>query len=68
MFPRADAVVIGGTFEEGVNNETISKKKCQSLVDHIKSLFGQAPIKPMPDWHIHHPQNAPMVSPAIPGV
>jgi D-amino-acid oxidase len=68
MFPRADGVVIGGTFEEGVNNETISKKKCQSLVDHIKSLFGQAPIKPMPDWHIHHPQNAPMVSPASPGV
>jgi hypothetical protein len=68
MFPRADHVVIGGTFEEGVNNEAPDKAVCQDLVRHIASLFGMAPVKPLPDIHIHHPDNAPMVHPAIPMV
>jgi D-amino-acid oxidase len=68
MFPRADHVVIGGTFEVGVNNETIDKSVCQDLVDHIKSLFGKAPVKPLPDIHIHHPDHAPTVNPAMPEV
>jgi D-amino-acid oxidase len=67
MFPRADHVVIGGTFEQGVNNEVPDKTVCQHLVDHIASLFGKAPPKPMMDIHIHHPDNAPMVNPAMPG-
>ncbi|MEJ0073835.1 MAG: FAD-dependent oxidoreductase [Alphaproteobacteria bacterium] len=66
MFPRADAVVIGGTFDEGVNSEVPNKAKCNSLVDHIKSLFGQAPVKPLIASHIHHPQHAEKVNPAIP--
>jgi glycine/D-amino acid oxidase-like deaminating enzyme len=68
MFPRADHVVIGGTFELGVNNETFDKSVCQGLVDHIKSLFGKAPAKPLPDIHIHHPDNAPIVNPDMTGV
>jgi D-amino-acid oxidase len=68
MFPRADAVVIGGTFEESVNNETPDKSVCQGLVDHIASNFGKAPVKPLPNIHIHHPDNAPMVNPDIPEV
>jgi len=64
MFPRADHVVIGGTFESGVNNETPDPKVCQGLVDHIASLFGKAPVKPLPDIHIHHPDHAPIVNPA----
>jgi len=66
MFPRTDHVVIGGTFERGVNNETPDKAVCQGLVDHIKSLFGLGPVKPLPSIHIHHPDNAPTVNPAIP--
>jgi D-amino-acid oxidase len=68
LFPRADAVVIGGTFEEGVNNETPDKSVCQDLVNHIASKFGKAPAKPLPNIHIHHPDNAPMIDPAIPEV
>ncbi len=68
MFPRADHVVIGGTFELGVNNETVDKAVCRSLVDHIKSLFGKGPVKPLPDIHIHHPDNLPIVNPAVPSV
>ena len=68
LFPRADAVVIGGTFEEGVNRETPAKTVCQGLVNHIASNFGKAPVKPLPNIHIHHPDNAPMVNPAIPEV
>ncbi len=66
MFPRADHVVIGGTFEVGVNNETPDPTVCQGLVDHIASQFGKAPVKPLPDIHIHHPDHAPIVNPDIP--
>jgi glycine/D-amino acid oxidase-like deaminating enzyme len=68
MFPRSDHVVIGGTFEEGVNNETPDKAVCSDLVRHIASLFGRAPAAPMADIHIHHPDNAPVVNPAMPAV
>jgi glycine/D-amino acid oxidase-like deaminating enzyme len=65
MFPRADHVVIGGTFEVGVCDEVPDKSVCQDLVNHIASLFGKAPAKPLPDIHIHHPDHAPVVNPAI---
>jgi len=68
MFPRADHLVIGGTFEVGVNDETPDKAVCQDLVNHMKSLFGLAPVMPLPDIHIHHPSHAPFVNPALPGV
>jgi glycine/D-amino acid oxidase-like deaminating enzyme len=68
MFPRADHVVIGGTFEVGVNDETSDKAVCQDLVNHIKSLFGLAPVRPLPEIHIHHPNHAPIVNPALPSV
>jgi D-amino-acid oxidase len=66
MFPRGDHVVIGGTFEVGVNNETPDPTVCQGLVDHIASQFGKASVKPLPDIHIHHPDHAPIVNPDIP--
>jgi D-amino-acid oxidase len=66
LSPRADHVIIGGTFEVGVNSETPDKALCQSLVDQIKAQFGKAPAMPMPDVHIHHPDHAPIVNPAIP--
>jgi hypothetical protein len=68
MFPRAGHVVIGGTFESGVNNETANKAVCKGLVNHIASLFGKARAKPLPDIHIHHPDHAPIVNPAVTGV
>jgi glycine/D-amino acid oxidase-like deaminating enzyme len=68
MFPRADHVVIGGTFEVGVNNETADKVECQKLVTHMASLFGKADRIPLSEIHIHHPDNAPIVNPRMPGV
>jgi glycine/D-amino acid oxidase-like deaminating enzyme len=68
LFPRGDHVVIGGTFEVGVNNESTNRATCQGLVDHIKSLFGKARAKPLSDIHIHHPDHAPIVNPALPEV
>jgi D-amino-acid oxidase len=65
MFPRADHVVIGGTFESGVNDEIPNKSDCQDLVNHIASQFGKAPAKPLPDIHIHHPDHSPIVNPAM---
>jgi hypothetical protein len=59
-------VVIGGTFEVGVNDETADKAVCQGLVDHMKSVFGLAPAEPLPEIHIHHPDHAPIVNPAMP--
>jgi len=66
MFPRGDAVVIGGTFDKGLDSEVPNKAKCKSLVNHIKSLFGQAPVKPLIASHIHHPDHADKVNPVIP--
>jgi D-amino-acid oxidase len=66
LFPRADHVVVGGTFEEGVNDDKADKAVCRSLVQHLASLYGKAPATPLLDIHIHHPRNAPMVNPALP--
>ena len=65
LFPRSDHVVIGGTFEQGVNNEMPDEAVCAGLVEHIASLFGKATPKPLPAIHIHHPSNARMVNPAL---
>jgi D-amino-acid oxidase len=62
LFPRKDAVIVGGTFEHNTNNTTASKAKCKQLVEIMKSNFGLAPKKALPAWHIHHPQHdEPMV-------
>ena len=66
MFPRSDHVVIGGTFEVGVNDEIPDKTVCEGLLGHIAALFGKRPPVPMPEIHIHHPDHAPIVNPAIP--
>jgi len=66
MFPRSDHVVIGGTFDENVNNETPDPAKCKELVAYMAGLFGKGPVIPMPADHIHHPDHAPIVNPAIP--
>jgi glycine/D-amino acid oxidase-like deaminating enzyme len=68
LFPRSDHVVIGGTFEMGVNDETPNKAECQRLVDYMASLFGKKPAQPLPDNHIHHPDHAPIVNPGFVGV
>ena len=66
LFPRADHVVIGGTFEENRDDEIPDKAMCKELVRHMASLFGKAPRKPLPEFHIHHPRHASMVrSPRI---
>jgi D-amino-acid oxidase len=67
LFPRADHVVIGGTFEQGVNNEKPDPAVCKALVEHLASLFGKATPRPLPDIHIHHPRNAAMVNPTMSG-
>jgi glycine/D-amino acid oxidase-like deaminating enzyme len=66
LFPRGDHVVIGGTFEVGVDNETPDPKVCKGLVDHVASEFGKASRTPMSNTHIHHPDNAEFVDPDIP--
>jgi len=66
LFPRADHVVIGGTFEVGVCNETADKATCQGLVDHIKGQFGKGPPVALAEIHIHHPDHADIVNPALP--
>jgi D-amino-acid oxidase len=62
MFPRTDHVVIGGTFEHMVNDETPDKSVCQGLVDAIASQFGKGPIVALAD----HPNDDAFVNPAKP--
>ena len=68
LFPRADHVVIGGTFEPDRDDEVPDKAMCKELVRHMASLFGKAPRRPLPEFHIHHPRNAPMVRTPLIGV
>lgn len=67
MFPRSDHVVIGGTYEIGVNDETANPSVCQGLVRHIAHLFGQASAAPLPRNHVDHPCNAWLANPPLPG-
>jgi glycine/D-amino acid oxidase-like deaminating enzyme len=66
MFPRTDHVVIGGTFEEGVDDETPDPSVCRGLVRHMASVFGEAPAEALPRIHIDHPDNAWAVNPPLP--
>jgi glycine/D-amino acid oxidase-like deaminating enzyme len=68
LFPRADHVVIGGTFERGVDDETPDRAMCAELVRHMASLFGPTAPTPLPEYHIHHPSNAPMVRAGLAGI
>jgi len=61
LFPRADHVVVGGTVESGVDDETPEPAKCVELVRHMASLFAETAPTPLPEYHIHHPRNAAMV-------
>jgi glycine/D-amino acid oxidase-like deaminating enzyme len=65
MFPRTDHVVIGGTLETCINNETASKVKVKELVDDMAGLFGRARLRAKPPYHIHHPGNMPLVNPQL---
>jgi hypothetical protein len=55
--PRADAVVIGGSFENNEWDSTPDPPFCKKLVDYMKGLFGKGPRIPIPEEHIHHPDN-----------
>jgi glycine/D-amino acid oxidase-like deaminating enzyme len=63
MFPRADAVVIGGSYEDTFTSADPDPAYCKLLVDYMKGLFGKGPRIPIPDWHIHHPDNLPRIAP-----
>ena len=64
MFPRADAVVIGGSYEDTFTSSDPDPDYCKLLVDYMKGLFGKGPRIPIPDWHIHHPDNMPHIAPS----
>jgi glycine/D-amino acid oxidase-like deaminating enzyme len=68
LFPRHDHVVVGGTFEVGVDDETIDVDKCTELVLHMASLFGVVEPRPLPEYHIAHPRNLPLVRSTLAGV
>jgi D-amino-acid oxidase len=64
MFPRADAVVIGGSYEDSFTSPDPDPAFCKLLVDYMKGLFGKGPRIPIPDAHIHHPNNLPKIAPS----
>jgi hypothetical protein len=57
LFPREDAVIIGGTY--CVNDATTDPDPAvsQQLVDHMKAVFGVGPPVPLPACHYDHPDN-----------
>ena len=67
MFPRSDAVVIGGTMEPCTENKTANPTVCRGLVDDIKGVFGMAPMVERFAFHIDHPSKMDEVAPLIGG-
>lgn len=61
LFPRADHVVIGGTVDPDVDDETPDPARCATLVRLMAALFGRAAPLPLPEYHVHHPRNASLV-------
>jgi len=57
LFPRTDAVIIGGTYryDDATTNPDLAL--AQQLVDYMKGVFGVGPKIPMPKFHIDHPDN-----------
>jgi glycine/D-amino acid oxidase-like deaminating enzyme len=68
LFPRADAVVIGGSYEENFTSPDPDPDFCKLLVDYMKGLFGKGPRIPIPKEHIHSPTNLPKIAPRTTGV
>jgi D-amino-acid oxidase len=62
LFPRADAVVIGGTYQTGDATTDPDPAISQQLVDHMKGVFGVGPVVPLPEFHFDHPANRPYVT------
>jgi D-amino-acid oxidase len=65
LFPRADAVIIGGTFEEGIEDPTPDPGGCQELVDHMANVLQGRPVVPVLPAHIHHPAIRPKLAPKL---
>ena len=67
MFPRSDAVVIGGTLEPCIEKKTAYPNVCRGLVEDIKGVFGVAPMVERFAFHIDHPSKVDEVAPLIGG-
>jgi D-amino-acid oxidase len=63
MFPRKDAVVVGGSFLTCFTSTDPDPVCCKELVDYLKGQFGRGPEIPLPDCHIHHPSNRSLLAP-----
>jgi hypothetical protein len=61
LFPRTDHVVIGGTVDWGVDDETPDPVRCAGLVRYLAGLFGVTAPVPLPADHVAHPGNASIV-------
>ncbi len=53
IFPRSDAVVVGGSFERGVSDPTPDPEMCAQILATAKAPFGSGlPLAPRPAWMI----------------
>jgi D-amino-acid oxidase len=57
MFPRTDSVVVGGTYDRGVNNETPVTSDCEHIIAVMKGNFGAGPVVPLEEFHFDHQSN-----------
>lgn len=65
LFPRKDAVVIGGTFEENDDSTTVDVKRCRQLVNFLKLVFSgvPGPAIAFQETDIDHPKNLKYLGP-----
>jgi len=65
LFPRSDAVIIGGSIEDTFSSPAPDPTFCRQLVAHMASLFGEGPPVPLPEYHIASPSTAPKLAPRL---
>jgi D-amino-acid oxidase len=63
LFPRTDAVIIGGSVEETFTTPDADPAFCQHLVAHMAGLFGEGPPVALSKDHIDSPNNAMKLAP-----
>jgi glycine/D-amino acid oxidase-like deaminating enzyme len=67
LFPRMDAVVIGGTFEEGDDTTAVDVPKCRRLVNTLEQVFSgvPGPAIAFQESDIDHPKNLKYLAPEV---
>jgi hypothetical protein len=65
LFPRSDAVIIGGSIEDSFTSPAPDPAFCRNLVADMASQFGEGPPVTRSEDHISSPTSVPKLAPQL---